>query len=195
MTAVASERRRRSSQGGRQRLSPLASPRFGRRLFLAMAIVAAVYGGAALYRIIHAARTFGATYMGMPRAEVQYTFGPPDTQGQSGALWRMHSGDAETSFLFDARDQVAAVGCRAASGSGGDCPDILGLRLGDSEYDVWEKLGFPTSEAYANDSKVMAYPALGIRVKLRRTTIVAIEHRHVSGVMPFALRAISLLAP
>ena len=161
-----------------------------------MAAIAVVYAGFMLYRVTHAARTFGSAFMGMTREQVRYYFGAPDAQRSDGTVWRVRDGDAATSFLFDARDQMMAVGCAAARvGGGGDCPDVLGLRLGSSEDAVWERLGVPTAVGYVGDSMIMDYPELGIRLKLRRAAIVAIEHRHISGTIPFALRALSLLAP
>ena len=194
MAATTSGRRRRSIQSGAGS-ALLASPRFGRQLFGVMAAVAVVYAGVALYGIVHGARTFGSTFMGMSRDQVRYYYGAPDA-GSSDAMWRTRDGDAATSFLFDAHDRLVAVGCApAGTGVGGDCPSALGLRLGDGEQAVWDRLGTPTATGFVGDAMIMAYPELGIRLKLRRATIVAIEHRHVSGIVPFAVRAISLLAP
>lgn len=196
MTAATETRRRRSGQAGRRETSALASPRFGRRLFVVMAVIAIGYVGIMLYGAVHGARTFGMAYMGMTRAEVRYFYGVPAAQGAGDMLWRSREGDAETSFLFDRADRLDVIGCRGIAGrAGADCPDAFGLHLGDGEDAVWIKLGAPTDETFAGDSKIMAYPALGIRLKLRRAVIVAIEHRHVSGTTSFALRALTLIGP
>lgn len=196
MTTATQTRRRRTAKGGGGQAGTLTSPQFGRRLFVVMAVVGALYAGIVLYGAVHGARTFGMAFMGMTRAEVRYFYGVPTAQQAGDMLWRVRDGDAETSLLFDPADRLAVVGCRGIAGSvGADCPATFGLHLGDGEEAVWTRLGAPTDESFAGDSKVMTYPALGIRLKLRRATIVAIEHRHISGTVAFALRAATLLGP
>lgn len=191
-----SRRQRRTTQGGRTGASPLASRRFGRRLFGVMATVAVIYAAFGLYRVAHAARTFGPVYLGMSRAEIRYIHGTPVARSPDGDLWRMRDGGVETSVLFDDADRVAAVGCRAAAGGdGAACPDVLDVRVGDGEGAVWLKFGAPTAEHYRGDRKIMAYPELGVRFELQRTTVVAVEHRRWQGPVALALRAVSLLAP
>ncbi len=159
---------------------------------MAMAVVAIVYAGVGLYRVVHAARNFGAVYMGMSRPEVRYLFGAPVAQGERGQLWRMREGQTETTVLFDGADRVTAVGCR---GDGTGCPDAMGVRVGDGEEAVWRLFGFPSTEQFQGDRKIMAYPELGIRFDLRRGTVFAIEHRRWQGATALGARAISLLAP
>lgn len=174
----------------------LGSRHFGRRLFVAMAVIALAYGGVGLYNVVHASRTFGPTYMGMSRAEVQYVFGSPSARSADNRLWRMHEADAVTTVLFDASDRLTAIDCRGTMGtSGAACPAPLGIHVGDVEDAIWRKLGPPSGETYGGDGKVMDYPEMGLRFALRRATIVAIEHRRWRGPVALAVRAATVLSP
>lgn len=158
-----------------------------------VAVIFLALGG---YQVVHAARNYGGVPLSVGRAEIRYLFGPPAARSSDDRLWRARDGDAAWSFLFDASDRLSAVGCKgAAAADAARCPDVLGLTIGDSEDAMWQKLGIPDGEQFIGADKVVSYPALGMRLMLRRAVVVAVERRRATDPIALGVRAISVLAP
>jgi len=76
------------------------------------------------------------------------------------------------------RAAVTAIQCYSSKTY--RCPDLSGVRDGDSENDVVRKLGNPTSSKIEGTTKEMRYRSLNIVIRLAKEQVYLVALRHPS---------------
>lgn len=192
-------RKRRSRSARRSGALPiLADPRFGRWLLLAMIAAAIAYAGSALWTARMLANTYSGLVLGMPRADVRYFMGPPPEPARgadSAPVWTYRADTATTRVHFDGAGRISRIACSDEQASVSTCPDTMGLGLGTAEDVIWSRLGAPTEQSYAGDTKLLYYRDLGLQFALRRFQVVGIALGSRPSRLSYLPRAARLMLP
>ncbi len=130
---------------------------------------------------------------GMSTAEVRYAMGDAiRTRTSAGReRWLYHSGSQRLAVDFGADGRIANILCTSTSQSAGDCRSAHRVTLGMTEDEIWYRLGRPAIEQLDGTNKIIAYPRLGLTLRLAQYKVSAISaqpHGDVFGAVPAALR-------
>jgi hypothetical protein len=198
-SAGSGHRRKRRGRSSSQREKGLAAvlrdSRFGKRLFVAMCLVTAIYCGTILYEARAAALYFGPTVIGMDKNEARYMMGPPPAGQESQPLWTYLENGTRLSVRFGEDGGMKSVVCTEDEAAGGGCLSVLGLRIGTTEDRVWLKLGKPGRETYVGNDKIIYYDDLGFSFTLRRFQVQSIEVHKRESATSFVPRALWMMVP
>lgn len=160
----------------------------------AMAVLAVGWGGYVYVHTFQDTAFYNGLDSEMTAAEVRYGLGEAhDTTTTSGGRerWLYVSGSQRLAVDFGADGRIANVLCTSTSLSPGDCLSSHGITLGMTEHEVWYRLGDPPVEQLDGTSKIIAYPALGLTLRLAQVRVSAIAlqpRRDILGAVPPTIR-------
>lgn len=189
-------KRRRSKQAARTAKGDLqARFRSHWRTYLspAMAVLTIGWVGYVYVHTYQNTASYSGLAGGMSTAEVRYAMGDAiQTRTSAGReRWLYHSGSQRLAVDFGGDGRIANVLCTSTSQSPGDCLSAHRVSLGMTEDEIWYRLGRPAVEQLDGTNKIIAYPQLGLTLRLAQYKVSAIAsqpHGDVFGAVPAALR-------
>jgi hypothetical protein len=161
--------------------------------------VGAYFWGLQLPQEVEPQTAYAGLRLGMTQEEVMYVKGDPPIVFDEGSMtkvdtkklekeqkqvtdfrdWSYSEYEREIVVTFNAnRTAVTAIQCYSSKTY--RCPDLSGVRDGDSENDVVRKLGKPTSSKIEGTMKEMRYRSLNIVIKLAKEQVYLVALRHPS---------------
>ncbi|HWU02992.1 MAG TPA: hypothetical protein VN222_09670, partial [Novosphingobium sp.] len=122
------------------------------------------------------ANVVGALRIGEPGTLVRYHLGGP-VQVMPAGVWRYRPQGALLDLRFDAQGRLAGVACIDERPDPLGCPTRFGVAVGSSEQQVLAALGRPTYRLLREGEELIAYDGIGLRLRLRGMSVVAMESR------------------
>jgi hypothetical protein len=180
---TAKRQRRRSRAASRTGSTADWSARLKRlwRLYLtpAMLVLSLVWIGFGYLRTYQDTAVYGPVAAGMTTADALYVLGQPLAKSRNAARerWIYRNGDQIMAIDFSLAGSLHNVLCTSNTGSPVDCPAAQGVTLGMAEDRIWYLLGKPPVQRLEGPVKIIAYPALGLTLRLEQFKVSAISRQ------------------
>ncbi len=177
------QRRRRSRKAARTGSTESWNTR-ARRLWRkglvpVMAVITALWVAGTYYLTYQDAVMLGPYTRNLGTTDALYAFGKPDAKmdHHGRERWVYRDGSKVIALDFPPGRSLANAACTSTSRSPADCPDAHGVRLGMTEDQVWHLLGEPSVQRFQGTTKVIAYPGVGLTLKLEqfRVSVIAVQ--------------------
>lgn len=140
---------------------------------------------------------YGPASAGMSTAEVLYINGQPTskTRDADRERWIYRSGSQLMTVDFVPDGPVRNVLCTSQAGSAADCPLAHRVALGMTEDEVWYLLGKPPVQKLDGPSKIIAYPDLGLTLRLEQFRVASIARQPEKSRFAIIPHLIRILVP
>lgn len=193
-------KRRRSRQATRTAKGDWqARFRDGWRCYLGsvMAVLTVGWGGYVYIHTYQNTASYAGLAGGMSTAEVRYAMGDavPTRTSSGRERWLYVSGGQRLAVDFGSDGRIANILCTSTSQSPGDCRPAHRVTLGMTEDEVWYRLGRPSLERLDGTNKIIAYPRLGLTLRLAQYKVSAISSQPRGDVLAAVPAALRMLVP
>ena len=154
--------------------------------------VTVLWGAATYLRTYQDAQMFGYFASDMRPTDTLYAMGKPTSKysHHGRERWIYHNGSQVMALDFAGGGDLLNVLCTSSVMAPSDCPRAHGARLGMTEDQVWFELGRPGVEIFDGTNKVIAWPEIGLTVRLEqfRVSAIAVQPRRAFfGAIPTTL--------
>lgn len=188
-------RRSRSSKAKTKRATPQVRLKrtWQRHLGLTMAVLTIGFAGYAYFRTYTEAVAYDALAGKPTKEEALYVLGKPGATRpfHDGESWSYRSGDRLLRLDFGADGRMKNLLCASRAMSPADCQSAFHVTVGMSEDQVWYLLGKPPVQLLEGTNKIIAYPSVGLTLKLQQFRVAVISRQLDSRpfeIVPMVLR-------
>ncbi|MDE2595384.1 MAG: hypothetical protein KGL44_00755 [Sphingomonadales bacterium] len=164
-----------------------------RHVGAAMAVLTLFFVGYVYFQTYTNAVAYEGLSAAMRKQDVLYVLGKPDAKHslKGREVWVYRSGDRYYQTTFGSDGVLSNILCTSKVGAVGDCLPSQRVSLGMTEDEVWYRLGKPAVERLDGTTKVIAYPSLGLTLKLEQFQVSVIANqpeRRPLAILPKVLR-------
>jgi hypothetical protein len=119
-------------------------------------------------------------WLGATPAETRYGFGEPQKITQNGALetWAYAFSGYEEFVEFE-NGRATTVGCET---TGGACPEVLDIKGGTLEDEIYTRLGLPSDQELSDGKKMIVYRDISLSLKLQKFRVTSIDIEKSTGI-------------